>query len=287
LCLQNILYDEGNYNCGKSDSDASGSISGSDIDNEALSGQVEDGIKRADGLNPYFMEWYTVLENLNDITVINDNNNGEFLMLYNGTTHEPAMLQLPYYEPQVHVDNTAFDFEDNYTLNGVTMHLDDCYRIDHYQVNMAALLRLAEWFDYLREEGVYDNTRIIIVADHGCGLGWFNNFIIPDTYQTCEWYLPLFMVKDFNSHGFEISNEFMTNADTCFMAVDGVIDNPINPFTGNVLNCHEKYEDKIRVTGSDVFNFYVNNGYTFVPSDWYSVSGNPYDKTNWEYLGYE
>lgn len=32
---------------------------------------------------------------------------------------------------------------------------------------MAAMLRLGEWFDYLREEGVYDNTRIILVSDHG------------------------------------------------------------------------------------------------------------------------
>jgi phosphoesterase RecJ-like protein len=38
---------------------------------------------------------------------------------------------------------------------------------------MAAALRLGEWFDWMKAEGVYDNTRIIIVADHGCDNGDF------------------------------------------------------------------------------------------------------------------
>jgi arylsulfatase A-like enzyme len=37
----------------------------------------------------------------------------------------------------------------------------------HYHSNMATMLRVGEWMDYLKEQGVYDNTRIIIVADHG------------------------------------------------------------------------------------------------------------------------
>ena len=40
-------------------------------------------------------------------------------------------------------------------------------QLAHYHANAAALLRLGEWFDWMREQGVYDNTRIIIVSDHG------------------------------------------------------------------------------------------------------------------------
>jgi arylsulfatase A-like enzyme len=152
---------------------------------------------------------------------------------------------------------------------------------------MAALIKLGEWFDYLREEGVYDNTRIIIVSDHGRDIGWFHAFSFGEKHQSCEWYLPLFMVKDFDAHGFEISTDFMTNADACPMAVQGLISNPVNPFTGNPLDGHEKYEDIIRITGSDWFDTNGNNGYTFIPSDWYTVSGSPYETTNWDYLGYE
>ena len=49
-----------------------------------------------------------------------------------------------------------------------------------------------------------------------------------------EWYYPLLLVKDFGSKEFVVSNEFMTNADVLTIATKNVINNPINPFTGNV-----------------------------------------------------
>lgn len=55
-----------------------------------------------------------------------------------------------------------------------------------------------------------------------------------------KWCNPLLLVKDFNSKEFTISNEFMTNADTPTLAVDNLIRNPINPFTGRVINNDEK-----------------------------------------------
>ncbi|MBP8969173.1 MAG: YidC/Oxa1 family membrane protein insertase [Lachnospiraceae bacterium] len=285
LCLQGFLYDSGDYNSGRGI--ANPVFDNTDEHGYAYSRQFNDGIKIANGLNQDFMQWYSVLDNLSGMTVVDENETGEFLMMYNSTTHEPALLQLPEYEPQVHVDNTAFDYEAYNTINGVTMRMEDEFQVEHYQVNMAAMLKMAEWFDYLREEGVYDNTRIIIVADHGRGIGWFHAFSFGEKHQSCEWYLPLFMVKDFDSHGFEMSTEFMTNADTCIMALDGVIDDPVNPFTGNPLDGHEKYEDEIRIIGSDWFDFNANNGTRFFDSDWYTVSGNPYDNTNWEYIGHE
>ncbi len=50
----------------------------------------------------------------------------------------------------------------------------------HYHSNMAALIQLGNWFDYLKENNVY---------------------------------YPLLMVKDFRSTEFTTSDEFMTNAD--------------------------------------------------------------------------
>ncbi|MBP8969172.1 MAG: YidC/Oxa1 family membrane protein insertase [Lachnospiraceae bacterium] len=286
LCLQGFLYNSGDYNSGTKREDIY--LDNTDEDGTAYSGQFvdEDG-KTADGLNPFFMRWYSVLENLSNITVINENDNGEFLMMYNSAPHEPALLQLPEYEPKVHVDNTAFDYEAYNTLNGITLHLENDYQIEHYHVNMATLLKLSEWLEYLREEGVYDNTRIIVVADHGRGIGWFDGFWFGTNRQFCEWYLPLFMVKDFDSHGFQMSTDFMTNADTNSMALRGIIDNPVNPFTGNPLDGHEKFEEPIKITGSECFDINVNNGYSFVPSVWYTVDGNPYVSSNWSELGVE
>ena len=46
----------------------------------------------------------------------------------------------------------------------------------------------------------------------------------------------LLMVKDFDATGFQVDDTFMTNADTPTLASAGLIDNPVNPFTGNPID---------------------------------------------------
>ena len=95
--------------------------------------------------------------------------------------------------------------------------------------------------DYLRANGVYDNTRIIIVSDHGYGVYLFEDLISED-FQA-EWYNCLLMVKDFDSTGFTTDYTFMTNADVPTLALEGIVDNPVNPGTGNPINSDLKYDD--------------------------------------------
>ena len=85
---------------------------------------------------------------------------------------------------------------------------------------------------YLKEHDVYDNTRIIIVADHGRGFGTpaFKDF--AEYSDLLGYYNPLLLVKDFNASGdLVVDDQFMTNADVPLMAVDGLVDTK-NPFTG-------------------------------------------------------
>lgn len=80
--------------------------------------------------------------------------------------------------------------------------------------------------DFLRENNAFDNTRIIIVSDHGRGIN------IPLHDQNVAWYSALLMVKDFNSNcSFTTNNDFMTNADTLFIAKKDLPVSNINPFT--------------------------------------------------------
>ena len=285
LFLQGILYEDGNYNKEYMKSHALNAAVLGDFAEESM--QNVEGSLMADGISNSFMSWYTVLDNMDDITEFSDNDKGEFLMMYNCTAHEPTLLQLPDYLPQEHVDNTAYYTGDYLLLPGQALNMTDVEKVTHYQINMAALLKLGEWFDFLRAEGLYDNTRIIIVADHGIGLRWLDGMHLEERRESIEWYLPLFMVKDYDAHGFETSFDFMTNADTCPMAVEGVIDNPVNPFTGNPLDGHEKFEDVNRVFISGNWDIQYNNGNTFIPDSWYGVTGSPYDLDNWEYLGFE
>ena len=85
------------------------------------------------------------------------------------------LFQTPAYTPSVEVDNREYDrlHADRFTADGRTMEVKEPLHMQHYHVNMAAMLQLAAWFDSLRENGVYDNTRIIIAADHGRNLKQF------------------------------------------------------------------------------------------------------------------
>ena len=108
-------------------------------------------------------------------------------MMYNCTAHEPTLLQLPDYVPQEHVDNTAYYTGDYYFLLGQALNLSDNAKVTHYHINMATFIKLGEWFDYLREEGVYDNTRIILVADHGIGINWLDGKKFGSRDESVEW----------------------------------------------------------------------------------------------------
>jgi arylsulfatase A-like enzyme len=84
------------------------------------------------------------------------------------------------------------------------------------------------WIDFLKKEGVYDNTKIIIVSDHG-------NSFDTDMFENTgmESFNPLLMVKPFNARGaLVISEEFMTNADVPAIAAEGAINHPVNPYLG-------------------------------------------------------
>ena len=143
-------------------------------------------------------------------------------------------------------------------------------------------MKLGEWFDYLRENGVYDNTKIIIASDHGYPLGHSDELIhdASDELKDVELYYPLLLVKDFGSTEFSVSDEFMTNADVPVLAADGLIENPINPFTGKEItndekNAHAQYI--ILGVGID------KDADTFQPARWARVKDNLWDRSNWEY----
>ena len=279
LVIQETIYDDGGYNESVSVSDNSaGDLNVSPI-------QHMYGLSKSTGLSNTFLNSYPVLTKLTDLTDVNDSSENTFFIMSNIATHSPNLLQEPDYVPALSVDNTAYDTEDlvtRYTLNGVTMKMENADQVTHYHVNMAALLRLGEWFDYLREQGVYDNTRIIIVSDHGRDLDQFD---IDCEGKNMEHFLPLLMVKDFDSKGFTICEDLMTNGDTPVLATSGIIDDPVNPATGKPINSDAKTGPQT-VFYSPIAMISVNNGNTFLPGSWYTFTGgDPHDPDNWTYLG--
>ncbi|MCR4767258.1 MAG: YidC/Oxa1 family membrane protein insertase, partial [Saccharofermentans sp.] len=277
VLLQETIYNNGSYNASFSGSAGAG-LTGSDVFQTLYSRTSSYGY-RFD-----FLQEYSVLNNLPNITAVNESSDDTFLMMCNETSHNACFLQEPDYVPSIYVDNSAYDTDmvSRYTVDGVTMDMTQIKQIGYYHVGMATYLKLGEWFDYLRENGVYDNTRIILVADHGEGLGQFG---LTCRDQDMEFYLPILLVKDFDAHGFNVCEDFMTNGDTAVIATDGLIDDPINPFTQNPINSDAKAGTQT-VFYSEYWSPSEHEGHTtFLPGSWYSLDGDPYDAENWKYLG--
>ena len=91
------------------------------------------------------------------------------------------------------------------------------------------------------------------------------------------------MVKDFNSSGFHVSDEFMTNADVPMLALDAVIENPQNPFTGKLINNDEKFAHEQIISLSQIADVDINNGNTFLPAAWASVKDDMRVSSNWSF----
>ena len=276
LCIQPVLYNDGQYNQSIAPS--------AEV---VISQQAVTSLSTATGITSQFMNSYNVLKNLPAMTGISTEEANTYLFMINDLTHEPMLLQEPDYTPAQNVDNTAFDAANTgrFTLNGKTLRVENFLQMTHYQTNMATMLVLADWFDYLRENKVYDNTRIILVSDHGRDLSHMDELLVdqPDGQLDLEFFLPLLMVKDFDSHGFTSSEEFMTNADVPTLATAGLIENPTNPFTGKPINSQEKTAHDQFITLSDLYAIKENCGNTFRPGRWASVKDNPWDLNNWTF----
>ena len=235
-----------------------------------------------------FINSYSVLANMIELTDFSVDGENAFLMFQNATPHEAQLLQLPDYTPSIVVNNEGLELDGRVDVNGNYLPMKNWQQKATYHCNMASLLQVGEWLTFLKKEGVYDNSRIIIAADHGSPIGApINQFeymkLGGPLELDVEHVNPLLLIKDFGSTNFSTSNEFMTLADIPTFATRDVIHDPINPFTGNPINSDRK-NSAIQVTFSKNWNTDTNNGTVFDTSDShiYSVHDNIFEAENWE-----
>lgn len=286
LILQPYVYTSGSYN---------NIDTGTDKITETMPFQVPDGPLKAIGIKSTFLEEYTILSNLPVFTHISDDDKNEFVTFDNNTAHESNLLQLPDYTPAVNVDNTAFETNPilRKSIDGRQIEFDDSLQTSCYHANMAAFIQLGRWMDYLKENNVYDNSRIIIVSDHG-----FSQIRPEHIFDKSKddmgyamrhdilYFNPVLMVKDFGDEEFSVDNQFMTNADVPTIAMNGLIDSPVNPFSGKPINNSEK-NNLYHVVQKVENSISENNGNVLLPAYWYVYHGEDiYDVNNWEILDF-
>ena len=84
----------------------------------------------------------------------------------------------------------------------------------------------------------------------------------------------------------------MTNADVPYLATAGVIENPVNPFTGNPLTMDGKTDYPMLIYDSEDWNvggadtIAGPDAYAFSEGDWYAFNGTRiFNRDSWEFDG--
>lgn len=245
VCLRGIIYDHGDW-----------------WSSDESKGRDE---------NSVLINWYSALDYICELSDI-EGEGSAYFAIDNDTTHEPAYLQYPDYTLQREITDRG---ENN--IGGE-------YVFRHYHVNAATFRMLGKWMDWMRENGVWDNTRIIIASDHGRFFRQENKALEaegdPDLINA---YSSLLLFKDFGSEGpCRTDRTFMTVADVPVLAVSGFEEKPLNPFTGKPLDSSGKKNGILVGTGPVEANEHNRNTYRFTPV--YRVNRDIYKAGNWEKL---
>lgn len=276
LLVQPIIYNGGNYNAWPTA-----------ISSTAVKGDNYKHLRSSVGYHTTFLNNYLVLDNLQQMTTIEKNGKGHVLLMANEVTHESTLLQKPDYTPQYVVDNSMYDKQlpIQKTVDEKSIVFDTSNKIKHYHVNMASFLKLGEWFDYLKTEGVYDNTKIILVSDHSYSLELHEDSIVEGDTDIGA-YNALLMVKDFNQQIYSTDETFMTVADVPELAMRGLIDEMKDPFTGQAISSQKYKAENQIVTGTGIWSTNENNGNTWKPDIWFEIENNNlHNPANWKFLG--
>lgn len=198
-----------------------------------------------------------------------ENENAALTLMVSNLPHSPSFLQYPDYT----IESTISDFGPELFNGNITSQ-------KHYHVNAASYLLLAKWFDELRLNNVYDNTKIIIVSDH-------DELVVKPLFseelnRINTFYNPVLLVKDFNSDGdIKTDMTFMTTADVPLLALAGIIPNPVNPFTGNILKADKDNGVDIYLGGSAYTRDFPSWEALEKTSSFYHVKDNIFDEKNW------
>jgi YidC/Oxa1 family membrane protein insertase len=248
------------------------------------------------GLTNTIINDYAFLDLLPRLTSIGGEDN-TYTAIYAHLPHDTALLQLPDYVPSDTAGGGTGEPAARGRPPAANFATAKFAGDSRYHVNMASLLLMGKFLEFLKKEGIYDNTRIILAADHGRGSGdYAENMLLPDG-STLQSYNPLLMFKDFGpgeggrgeaapgeAAGPAVDNSFMTNADAVFFALKDMPGDPVNPFTNKKLEPRKAEGAKITTIGALSSYRHSKYRYTIHRGQWMGVHSNIFDPANWELL---
>jgi len=166
--------------------------------------------------------------------------------------------------------------------NDATFEVD----VHPYDNNLWIMQEYARFFDWMKKENVYDNTKIIIVSDHGISWGHYDGEIslpMPMNWNKNSakslnldlnkyWRLnALLMVKDLNKNAsFSEDTMLMTNADASYIAFD-------NSYVDSLKTMDQRTVTSFHVDWKGSFAKYKNHPIR----NTYQIKNSMFDLNNW------
>lgn len=226
-----------------------------------------------------FIDRLSVLDFLPELTEFTEGN-GSLIFMDNESTHNPGFVSAEDARP---IDKNFSELLDEKHPFGAD---------PGFHAMTASFKRLGEWISCMKENNAYDNTKIIIVSDHGSYQlmpEFSSEFKTEKLPRTIEWFNPVLMVKDFGANGkLRTDSSFMTEADVPALAFSETIKNPVNPYTGKEIRLLSKAEKedmaKISFSKANKVLSTENNGFIISDREWFSVKDNIFDINNWNQL---
>lgn len=156
--------------------------------------------------------------------------------------------------------------------------------VSPYQNNQWFIEQFAEWIKWMKKQGVYDNTRIILFSDHGADWYSYEGETISESplkktpsnlkkiREKSFWRLnPLLMVKDFNSEDKLKENwQLMSNGDVSYIAFDEK-----NPTMHDTIN-------RTVITNLTEWESHMIQQKTMQVYKQFEISNNIFDLSNWK-----
>lgn len=232
-----------------------------------------------------FMKEFAELYYLPELTAV-DVDTPTFNFFYNCTSHEYETLREGFIPGSIDEEHPAASTGSYQWVADSPVYYND---FQAYHSNGAALVQVQKYLEWMKEQGVYDNTRIIIVSDHGMPLP-LQIFSEIDDPSRLAAFNSLMLVKDFDARGTVTTDTtFVTAAETVNFARQNLPVSEKNPFTGNRFMTASDFDEIIvhkdiawQIAPQVNSTTYQYDGY-----DVWAVRDNVFEAGNWRSVSKE
>ncbi len=180
----------------------------------------------------------------------------------------------------IYANNGHCDYFNNKTIwenknpHSQSMEMGE-YSYQHFDTEVCALLFLVRYIQWLKQEGIYDNTQIFVVSDHAGD----DSLNIPSLSPRTIGPDILFLFKDFGAKGtLKIDNRLMANYDISSIFCEN-LSNGCPNVPPNILKNYPTNREIIHARPNDDFHRHKSNLWLIDRA--YKVKDNIYDPKNW------